>query len=166
MAIRISAVKYNACRIVSREDDSLDFDNEEMDFDLYVKDCIKNEGALRFKEGQKPTIFLCNFDFSGKEATAIKNYMAGSGDEFGSKQDTKVTMGSWAYKVVQMGLREIENPAGTKDGLELKKDGKGGGKYVSEATMTQLIQMGIVDELFVHYLALTKADKVREAAKN
>lgn len=168
MAVRASASpKVAAVRIISRTDDALDWDNPDMDFDKYLEDAVKNESCLKFKEGAEPTVFLCNFDFNGHESATIKNFMLGSQDKFSgeSKGGQKMTMGSWAYMVAKYALKEIQNPADLPeaDRLVLKKES---GKYADDQTIGGLARIGIVDEIFVHYLNLTQKDQTKGAAKN
>ena len=92
--------------------------------------------------------------------------MTSQGDQFSEAKQQKVTTGSWAYMVCKLGLKSIDNPAGVKVPIVLKKGGDHGGKYVSDETMSQLVRAGIVDEIFIHYVNLTKKDKVRGAEKN
>jgi hypothetical protein len=156
--------KVSGVRVISRIDPAIDWDvTTEDEWARYMKDCQRNEDAVKFKGDEQATIFLCNFDFDGKEAAIIKNHMIGGSDKFSeSKKDTKMTMGSWAYMVTKYALKEIQNPAGTKDGLELKKSGN----YVSDDFMSSLTNLGVVEEIFVHYMALTQKDKTSGNLKN
>lgn len=138
-------------RIIVKHDPALDWDAME-DTDIwptYQEDPIKNEGLLKFKEGEKPTIFICNFELSGKQKAAIKDATIGGHDE---DKNPKITYGKWEYTLVSMVLKEIENPGIFK----LKKDSRGN---VDEFTMSQLEKYGIVGELFISYMTLTGTDQ-------
>lgn len=168
MAIELSKIRKPAgVRIISKKDSAIDWKaTTPAEWDRYMGGCLRNEDAVKFLEGMQPTIFLCNFDFDGEESAKIKNYMSGGADKFAdSKKSTKVTIGSWGYMVVKYALKEIQNPPGTKDCLELKKDSKG---YVNDETMNILARTEILDEIFAHYLVITQADKdrVEDNAKN
>jgi hypothetical protein len=108
-----------------------------------------------------PTVFICNFDTTGREAAKIKNALISGVDD---DKNAKITMGDWQYQVVRTCLKEIENPPGVDDVIKFKKDGRG---YVLESTMDQLEKVGIIQEIFGHYTTLTKEDEaVRDNAKN
>lgn len=149
--------RYNAVRLISRADSAVDQDMS--DWDSYAANPVANEHVLRFKPGCQPTILLCNFEVSGKEAAAIKDAMMAGLD---SDNNAKVSYGRWAYTVVKTVLKAIENPPGERDVIELKKDSKG---YASDQTLTELERLGILTEIFTHYITLTQSD-VRDHAKN
>jgi len=158
MAVKITDQrKVNAVRIISRSDGAIDEANS--DWDLYNQDPIKNEGALKFLPKGQPTIFLCNFDISGKESALIKDAMIGGKDD---DENTKMSIGKWGYLVTKITLKDIQNPEGEKDVIELKKDSKG---YVSDDTMTKLEKIGIVTEILTHWVKLTQTG-VKAEAKN
>ena len=158
MAIVLSDVKkLSIVKIISKSDSALDLDRS--DWEAYESDLIANEHKLVFKTDQEPTVFVCKFDLSGKEAAIAKDAMIGGVDE---DKQVKLSYGKWAYTVVRMVLKEIKNPAGVSDTIELKKDSKG---YVDEYTMSLLEQAGVVSEIFNHYVSLTQTD-VKGEAKN
>lgn len=149
--------KFNCVRIISKVDSAVDAN--ESDWDLYNEDPLKNEDALKFKPNSQPTIFVCNFEVTGKESAIIKDAMLAGMD---SDNNAKVSYGKWAYTVVKTVLKSIENPAGERDVIEFKKDGRG---YVADDTLTKLEKYGILTEIFTHWITLTQSD-VRDNAKN
>lgn len=164
MAIQLSQVrKLNAVRIISRKDSAVDTDAS--DWDRYDEDPLRNGDALVMnadgKKSMEPTVFICNFDTSGREAAKIKNALISGVDD---DKNAKITMGDWQYRVVQICLKGIENPPGTPDVIEFKKEGNG---YVSDRTMDALEKIGLVAEIFGHYTTLTKEEEaVKENSKN
>ena len=149
--------RLNAVRIISRNDDAVD--EEASDWEVYDKDPVRNEKALVMKADQTPTIFLCNFELTGKEAANVKDALISGIDD---EKNIKMSYGKWSYRVTQLTLKGIENPPNVKDVIEYKKDGRG---YVSDQTMTLLERMGLVSEIFTHYTSLTQS-KEKENAKN
>ena len=150
--------KFNCVRIISKQDSALDL--AASDWDKYQENPIENEASLKFKEGQQPTIFICNFDLSGIDAAEIKDAMIKGIDE--ESKQLKLAYGRWAYMVVKLTLKEIQNPTGIKDVIELKKDSHG---HVDGYTMSMLEQFGMVQEIFSHFISLTHSD-VKAEAKN
>jgi len=151
--------KLNAIRLISRKDSAVD--EEASDWDLYDEDPQKNAKCIVMNKGQEPTVFICNFDTTGKEGAKIKNALISGVDD---DKQAKITMGDWQYTVIRICLKGIENPPGVPDTIDFKKDGNG---YVSERTMDQLERVGIIAELFGHYTTLTKDDEdTRANAKN
>jgi len=160
MAVKLSQKRnLSTVRIISKIDDAVD-DNG-TDWELYNEDPISNESAIKFKEGKKPTYFICNFDFTGKEAASTKDAMMKIDEE----KNPSVAYGRWAYKVAQIALKDIDNPSDVPemDKLKVKKDGGTG--YVMDSVMTDLERLGVVSEIFQHYLTLTQTPD-RKNAKN
>jgi hypothetical protein len=160
MPITITQVrKLNAVRLVSRKDSAIDHDNS--DWDLYDEDPIKNADALTMNKGQEPTVFVCNFDTTGKEGAKIKNSLVAGVDD---DKNAKISMGDWQYTVIRICLKDIQNPPNVADVIEFKKDGNG---YVADKTMDFLEKVDLISELFAHYTTLTSSDEqVRANAKN
>lgn len=155
MAIKkIKSKSLNAVRIISRQDEAIDIDSS--DWDLYEEDPAANESALKFKAGKEPTIFLCNFALTGKEQAALQDAMVSGIDD---EKNPKVSLGRYAYQIAKVCLKDIQNPAAEVDVIKLKKDSRG---YVSDETMTELHQAGVVNELFNHYFRLTQTPEKKE----
>jgi len=149
--------KLNAIRFVSKADSALDLAN--CNYDEYAEDPCTKEETLKFLEGQLPTVFILNFELSGKEHAMLQdNMFAGVDDE----KNPRLTMGKWAYNVVKSCLKDIQNPPNETQVIRLKKDSKG---YVSDDTMTELQKFGLVNEIFNLYFALTQTD-IRANSKN
>jgi len=158
MAVKLTDQrKLNAVRIISQADSAVD--ESASDWDLYKKDPIKNIDAIKFHPKTQPTIFLCNFEMSGKESALVKDSMIGGKDD---DNNAKMAFGKGGYILTKMTLKDIQNPEGEKDVIELKKDSKG---YVSDETMTKLEQIGITTEILIHWSNLTQAG-VKAEAKN
>jgi len=150
--------KLNAVRIISKKDSAVD---EESNWEKYDEDPIRNASEIKIKTGQEPTVFICNFETTGREAAKIKNALISGVDD---DKNAKITMGDWQYQVVRTCLKAIQNPPNVPDVIDFKKDGNG---YVDERTMTMLEKVGIVQEIFGHYTTLTKDEEdVRANAKN
>lgn len=157
MAIRLEQKRSLACiEVISRADDAVD--HEKSNWDAYAASGDRKH--LVFLPDQEPTVFICNFELSGKEGAAIKNAMVGGSDDDGKPA---VALGSWSYRVVKMTLKAIQNPAGLppEAGMTFRKDDRG---YAHDELMTQLERFGIVGEIFSMYTALTASD-ARKAAK-
>ena len=158
MAFKKSGVRnLNAVKLISRNDGAVDL--ELSDFALYDKDPITNESYLKLLDGKSPTIFLCNFEVTGKDGAAIQDSMIGGVDD---EKNPKMTMGKWAYEITRRCLKDIQNPVGETDVIKLSRDSKG---YVSDETMTELQRYGIVNEIFNHYFTLTQSE-VKSNSKN
>lgn len=142
--------KLNAIRFISKMDSALDL--ETCDYEEYLKDPTQNEHLLKFVEGQTPTIFILNFELSGKEQALLQDSMFSGVDE---DHNMKFSMGKWGYNVVKHCLKDIQNPPNEKDVIKLKKDSKG---YVDEFTMTELQKFGLVGEIFTLYVSLTQTE--------
>jgi len=170
MAIVLNNQKrLNCVRVISKQDTAIDWAKEtdqeptgttEEDWERYREDPVRNEDAIKYKQDMSPTVFVCNFELDGKEAAAIKNSMIKSIDK--DTKDPVVQFGSWAYTVVRMVLKEIENPPNVENVIVLKKDSRG---YVDNRTMSLLERAGLVPEIFSHYTMLTK-DEHKANAKN
>ena len=106
-----------------------------------------------FKADQKPSVFICNFELSGKQDAKIKDASFKGIDE---DKNPKMAYGDWEYQVVKMVLKDIENPGNIK----LKKDSKG---WADDYTMTQLSQYKIIGEIFGMYINLTTGDNEAKA---
>lgn len=148
--------KLNCVRIICPFDPAVDKEAMEGSdiLEQYEDDPIKNEGLLKFKPGQAPTVFICNFDLKGSESAYIKDSMS----KMDRDKQPALAYGSWEYTTVRVVLKEIENPGK----LKFKKDSKG---YVDEFTMGQLEKFGIVSHIFGVYNKLTKPE-MRANAKN
>lgn len=160
MAITIQQGKrLNAVRIISRIDDAVDA--EGTDWEAYDKDL--DEKHIKLLPGKTPTVFLCNFELKAKEAANIKNNMQTVEVDAGENK-IKMTMGSWAYQVVRLTLKDIQNPDSVpaENQLVMKREGAG---YPMDETMTMLERLGVVQEIFNHYLTQTQAIK-KAASKN
>lgn len=160
MAITLQHGKrLNAVRIISRIDDAVDAATT--DWEAYDKDL--DESHVKLLPGKKPTVFLCNFELKAKEAAAIKNNMQTVEVDAGENK-IKMTMGSWAFQVVRLTLKDIENPdtVPADSQLVMKREGAG---YPTDDTLTQLERLGIVQEIFNHYLTQTQAIK-KAVSKN
>ena len=147
----------NCVELISRNDDALDL--EASNIEEYLKDPIANRKKLVFKSGKEPTIFLCNFELSGKEQAIIQDSMMnGLNDD----NQPKISLGNYAYVVVRMCLKDIKNPPNETDIIEFKKDGRG---YVLPSVMDTLHKCGLVNEIFNHYINLTQTE-VNKNIKN
>jgi len=164
MALSVTQTKrLNAVRIISKKDPSIDWDQtSEEDWKTYCEDPTKNEALIKLKPDQAPTIFLCNFELSGRERATGKDSMVKGIDD---EKNVQVSYGYWSYTIVRMILKEIQNPPGTKDGIVLKKDPKG---YVDDYTMSILDRpnLGLVAEIFNHYMTLSEEDETKAESKN
>lgn len=159
MALLISARRsLNSIRIISRYDDAVD--NDATDWDKYDADPIANADAIVLKPGRQPTFFLCNFDLTGKESTTVKDAMVKGVDR--SDGTVNLSYGKWAYTVVRLTLKDIQNPPDVDGVIEFKKDGTG---YVLDSVLTVLERVGVVGEIFNHYLTLTQ-NSTKDNAKN
>lgn len=150
----INVRKLNCVRVICPHDPALDLEAmEETDIlDLYEEDPVKNEGLLKFKEGKLPSVFICNFEISGKEAALIKDNMSG----IDAEKNPKLSFGSWEYTTVRVVLKDVENPGSIK----FKKDSRG---YVDDFTMSQLERFGVVSHIFKVYNKLTNPEVVSNA---
>jgi hypothetical protein len=158
MAFKTSTVKkLNAIRFISKADAALDLEN--CDYESYLEDPNGKEHTLKFLEGELPTVFVLNFELSGKEQAMLQDNMFSGVDE---EQQPKLTMGKWGYNVTKFCLKDIQNPPNIIDVIRLKKDSKG---YVADDTMTELTKYGIVAEIFSLYFALTQNSQ-RANSKN
>lgn len=159
MAVFVQEQKINlkALEIISEIDDSLDKGDLESDegkekwkeiWDDYCKDL--DRAKLPFIEGKEPTVFLCNFELSGKQSASVKNSMLEGKDEDGQP---KVAMGSWSQRVVQHTLKDIQNPSDLpkEKHLVFKKDDRA---RASATIVGILDRLGIVNEIFGHYTNL------------
>lgn len=157
MAIRIERSRnLSAIEFVSKSDDALDL--EKSDFDAYLSDA--DQKHLAFLPDAQPTVFVLNFDLSGKELATIKNAMGGVSEE----GEAKVNFGSWANQIVRVCLKEIRNPPSVplEAQLLLKRDKDG---KVGDETLGILGRYGITEEIFSLFNRLT-ATPARAAAKN
>lgn len=158
MAFELKDVKNLATvRIICPHDPALDLEAMKGTdiLELYEEDPLTNESLLKFKEGMTPSIFVCNFEVSGRESAKIKDAMAGGTDE---DKNMKISYGTWEYSVVKTVLKDIQNPGSIK----FKKDSRG---YVDDFTMSQLERFGVVQHIFVVYMKLTSPE-VKQNAKN
>jgi hypothetical protein len=157
MAITEELIRnLNSVTIYSKIDDAVD--HEASNWDLYNEDPLANESALVFKKDKKPTKFICNFDPPAKHGQLIDNAMIAMNED----RSPEPAYGRWSFMVVKVCLKDIQNPEGTKGGIELKKDSKG---FVADETMNKLRKFRIIDEIFAHYQTLT-ASSLRPESKN
>lgn len=158
MAFRINEKKpLNAVEVISKNDDALDL--EKSDWEKYL--ATGEVKHLVFVENKQPTIFLCNFELSAKEAAAIKNSMLAGKDDEGN---AIVALGSWSFKVTKYVLKDIKNPPdlAANECIILKKDKDG---LVHESTLADLEQNGVLNEIFAMYTSLAMSG-VKSNAKN
>lgn len=158
MAILDDERRLNAVKFISKKDSAIDW--ELSDRKAYEEDIIKNADKLVMKKDQVPTIFLLNMELSARDDAMIKNAQVSGVDD---DKQPKISMGSWAYTVCKVVLKDIQNPPGVK-GIEMKKDGRG---YVTDEVLSRLARYDIVDEIWAQYLALKgPSDEVKKEAKN
>jgi hypothetical protein len=158
MAFKRSQLKtMNAFRMISRSDPAVDV--EASDWERYDKNPMVNDDAIVLKDKEHPTIFLLNFEVNGKERAAIDDAMVAAQNNDGSYVPS---YGNWPYAIAKYTLKAIENPEGTVDGFELKKDGRG---YPRDEVIRDLQKLGIVSEIFMHWLEYIKA-KPGDESKN
>lgn len=150
MAIRKQQLRnLQAIEIISQFDEAVDKDQS--DIKAYMEDCIRNRDKLVLRPGIEPTIFLCKFKLSANDRALIDDSMVSGYDK--EAQSAKLRYGSWKKTVARICLKDIRNPAeAIQDGIEFKKDGSG---YVLDSTLDELSEMGIVDEIWSHFMALT-----------
>lgn len=141
MAVKKQPKKnLSVVEIISEQDDAVDNEAEGTDWEAYRETLDPSKLVIK----GSPTVFVCNFDLSAKQAEGIRNSMAGSGG---------ITLGSWSQRVVRSTLKEIRNPPEIPavDQLILKKNSDG---TVHDDTITELERAGIVQEIFNHYMRL------------
>jgi len=147
MAIRkISKRPLNAVELMSVSDDAIDVDAS--DFTLYNEDPIKNRDALKFKDNKQPTVFLCNFELTGREQAILQNAQMAGQDE---NKDQKSLLGSYVYNLTRMTLKNIINDPNESDVIKMKFDSK---RYVDDSVMTVLCDNNIHLEIAGHYMTL------------
>lgn len=150
MAFKKSEIKKMNCfRMISRHDPAVDRDAS--DFKLYDKDPIKNASAIVLKPDESATIFILNFSVKGHERAAIDDAMLSAQ---GGDGGYVPSYGNWPYTVAKFTLKGIENPPAEKDGIIFKKDGRG---YVMDDVIAELQQVGVLYEIFLHWLEYIKA---------
>lgn len=112
---------------------------ETWEFDRY---CV-------LRENSAPTIFKVNFAIPYKKQIAIKNASIGG---FGKDEETGFKLGNHSFQVVRSILVDIVNPATMpeEEKVVFKRDNRG---LVSEETMQELEELGILDDLYSFYLA-------------
>ena len=159
MALVANERKLNAIRYICKADDAVDL--EASDRELYDEDPVRNADALKFHKGKEPTIFILNFDVTGREDAMIKDARIKGVDE---DKQPMISMGKWAYTVTRICLKDIQNPPGVNPLVEFKKEGKG---YVAERVMDKLSQVGVVEEIWQLFLSLREnREAVKAEAKN
>lgn len=157
MAIKKTIKSHlQSIEIISQYDTAVDHDAS--DIDAYLVDPIKNRDKLVLVD--EPTIFICNFSLTGKQKAQIKDVMIKGIDP--EDKSAKLAFGKWSYVVCQMTLKGIKNPPNVAECIEFKKDGSG---LVSDATMDELVDCGVAQEIFNHYINLT-SDEGRVNSKN
>lgn len=149
--------KLNSVRLFSRADDAIDQDAT--DWDAY-EDNPMDESLIKLVAGKEATVFLCNFEFKGKDKAKVDDAVFGAMDK--DAKSPKVNYSGWAYEVVRHSLKDIQNPADVKDVIKLKKDS---GTLVAPETMTMLNNAGIVSEIFKYWLALRSDSEEKANAK-
>jgi len=149
--------KLNAVRLFSQADDAID--HEATDWDAY-EDNPLDESLIKLVADKQATVFLCNFDFKGKEKTKVDDAVFGAMDK--DAKSPKVNYSAWSYEVVRHALKDIQNPPDVKDVIKMKKDS---GTLVSPETMTMLGNAGIVSEIFKYWLALRSDSEEKANAK-
>jgi len=157
MAITVNQIrKLNSIRVISVRDGALDKDDPEFKekWERYQQDPQKHESLLKFKPEMQPTVFVCNFEFTGKEQANIKDAMLKGFDV--DDNSPKISMGRWAYMVAKYAIKDIQNPPNVKDTITFRKDGRG---YVHDDTMTFLERLGIAQEILQVYNNLIEPDK-------
>jgi len=160
MAIRASSIKaVNAVRVISRIDDAVD--HEASDWETYLK--TYDAAYLKLLEGKTPTVFLCNFNLSAKDGASVKNALLGNVNI--SEKKAGIAFGDWQLAVVRSSLKEIIQPDDLPEAerLPFKRLGTG---HVSDETLSLLDQLGIVQEIFSAYNALTTSQEVKGEEKN
>jgi hypothetical protein len=145
----------NAVQIVSRIDDAID--HASSDWEKY--DETLDMAHLKLVSGKHPTVFLCNFELSAKDRASVQNAMLTGTDEDGKP---KVGLGSWQLSVTRMVLKDIQNPDYVPEASRLvyKMDGN---RHADDRTLNQLSRLGIVQEVFNHYIRHTEKAHIREA---
>jgi hypothetical protein len=141
------------------DDDAIDiFVDEETgvpvsDVEQYRKDWNFKEHCT-LKEDVEPTKFQINFSVPYEKQVAIKNASVGG---FGKGQEAGFRLGSHSNQIVRTVLVGIKNPETMPIGEQIvfSKDRKTG--MVSDKTMEELEELGIVDDIYGFYLA-NKAD--------
>lgn len=155
MAITTTDIRnLSAVRLFSRKDDAIE---KETDWDKYAEDPIANEGEIKIVAGKQATVFIFNFDWDAKTEAKLQDKAHGGFDE---DKNSKTNIGSYAYNVVRLALKGIENPPGVKDVIVYKQDS---GKYASKETMDKLYRAGLIGELFSYWLLLKAEGKDEEA---
>jgi hypothetical protein len=158
MAITINQKrKFNSVRVYSEYDPAID--HESSDWEAYKADPVTNLSAIKMKANETATAFICNFDLDGDQVAKVKDAMIKGLDE---ERNLQLSYGKWANQIVRMTLRGIENPKGVEDVIEFKKDGRG---WADARTIGALEKVGVVQEIFNHYINLTQ-NPVRAEIKN
>lgn len=160
MAINISKSRqdFTAVRVISQVDDAID--QEASDYEAY-KDTL-DESKLHFVDGKSPTVFICNFKFDAKTSARVNNAMLSRQSEDGKPA---LAFGSWSQTIAKVSLKDIQNPSDQPpdEQLRLKRDVNG---YVHDDLLSQLEQLGIVDDIFNAYLFSQKKSKSPADSKN
>jgi len=152
--LKKESVNLNCVEVISENDDALDL--EKSDFEKYRE--TGNINHLRFIPDKQPTIFICNFNLRGKDLASITNAMIEGTDEDGKP---KVAIGTWAYKIAKLTLKDIKNPSYLTDEekIEFKKDHKG---LIHDDVLALLHRAGVVNEILTMYTTLTQTPAKRE----
>lgn len=99
------------------------------------------------KEDIKPTVFKVNFSLNWKKQTAVKNASFGMSEEGGAK----FMLGNHSAQLVRSILVGIDQPDSIAMGERIPfKQTKNG--LVDEDTMSELDELGIVDDIYSFYL--------------
>ena len=145
----------NAVQIISRIDDAID--HAASDWAAY--DATLDAAHLKLVQGKQPTIFVCNFDLTAKDRAAINDAMLAGTDDDGKP---KVGLGSWQLAVTRLVLKDIQNPDYVPEAsrIAFKMDGN---RHADPRTLNQLSRLGIIQEIFNHFIQVTEKDHRREA---
>lgn len=151
MALVAPLRRLNAIRYICRNDGAIDLENS--DRELYESDPMKHADALKMKAGEDPTVFILNFEVTGRENSMIKDStLKGIDDD----KNPMIAMGKWAYTVAKICIKGIENPPNVKNPyVEFKKDGKG---YIAENVLDKLSAIGVIDEIWSLFIKLREGD--------
>lgn len=151
--------KLNAIRYVCKADDAIDHSTS--DRELYDEDPVKNASALKFLPGKDPTVFVLNFEITGREDALIKDARLAGVD---ADKNAILSMGKWALTVARICLKDIQNPPGVTPLVEFKKDGRG---YVSDAVLDKLAPVGVIEEIWTLFMTLRgNREESKADAKN
>ena len=147
-------INLSCVEIISENDDALDVENSDLE---KYKETL-NVNHLKFLPDKEPTIFICNFNLKGKDLASVNNAMIDGTDDEGKP---KVAIGSWAYRITKLTLKDIKNPSYLKEDerINFKKDFQG---YAHDDVVSLLQRIGIANEILTHYITHTQSITRRE----